>query len=84
MWRFLHLRGYVNDDHMLTPWGKALQRGLAASRSNTELQEAVFIAVELLRLEILHQHYMFTGYSHAPIRGSGIILSVLLTSKRIF
>ena len=77
IWRFLHLRGYVNENHFLTPWGKALQHGLTAAGSDSECQEAVFIAVELLRLDILHQHYMFNGYSHAPMRGSGMITSSL-------
>ncbi|KAI9667560.1 MAG: hypothetical protein M1821_000376 [Bathelium mastoideum] len=70
LWRFLHLRGYIDSDHFLTPWGQVLQRGLEAAGSDTEIQEAVFIAIELLRLELLHYHYMFTGYSHAPSRGS--------------
>ncbi|KAL9073520.1 MAG: hypothetical protein Q9157_004725 [Trypethelium eluteriae] len=62
MWRFLHLRGYINDEHGLTAWGKALERGLNVAGSDIEIQEAVFVAVELLRLELLHQHYMFTGH----------------------
>ncbi|KAI9713517.1 MAG: hypothetical protein M1820_000899 [Bogoriella megaspora] len=70
MWRFLHLRGYINNDHQLTPWGKVLQTGLAQVGLDVEHQEAILVAVELLRLEMLPGDYMFKGYSHAPIRGT--------------
>lgn len=60
IWRFLHLRGYVNDSHQLTKWGNALATTLLALKEATEnrpdapaLDEAALLAFELVRLELL-------------------------------
>lgn len=61
IWRFLHLRDYVNDAHELTGWGKALATAIAAleptARKNpqvTELYNALLLAFELVRLDQLN------------------------------
>lgn len=71
MWRFLQLRGFVNDEHQLTSWGKVLEATLIVSGANKAQEEAAFLAVELLRLGLLNADTMFRDYSGAPMRGSG-------------
>lgn len=73
----LQLREYVNKDHTLTAWGKVLHSaikalpGLPANRASTiiELEEAVFVAVELARHGLLSSKVMHPTYSGAPYRG---------------
>lgn len=61
IWRFLHVRGYVNDSHKLTKWGNALATTLLALKDTTEgrpdvpgLDEAALLAFELIRLGLLN------------------------------
>jgi hypothetical protein len=77
VWRLLHLRGYVNKDHTLTAWGKVLHATIAAlpkaqqelfSRV-TELEEAAFVAIELVRYQLLNTKNMHPDYPGAPYRG---------------
>jgi hypothetical protein len=70
VWRFLQVRGYIEADHSLSAWGKALNHGLKSIGPDAELQEAVLVAVELLRLNLFSQPHMLKNYSHAPIRGN--------------
>lgn len=72
MWRFLQLRGYVDEQHKLTDWGEILRTALDASGTRKDQEEAVFIAVELLRLELVTPATMFLGYAGAPMNGSGL------------
>lgn len=71
MWRFLQLRGFVDEEHRLTTWGKVLEATLSASGPKKAQEEAAFLAVELLRLGLLNADTMFRDYSGAPMRGSG-------------
>lgn len=59
IWRFLHLRGYVNASHTLTKWGNALATTLLALKDAVEdqpevpgLEEAALLAFELARLGV--------------------------------
>lgn len=59
IWRFLHLRGYVNDAHKLTKWGNALATTLLAIKDAIEeevpgLDEAAILAFELIRFGLLN------------------------------
>lgn len=56
IWRFLHLRGYVNDAHKLTPWGNSLASTLLTLETSgiPGVQEAVLLAYELIRFGLLH------------------------------
>lgn len=61
IWRFLHLRDYVNDSHELTPWGKALATSLTEIERTVKknpkvpgLFEALLLAFELIRLDQLN------------------------------
>lgn len=73
VWRFLQLRGYLDNQHQLTTWGRVLEVTLSASGPNKDLEEAAFLAIELLRLGLLTADTMFQGYSGAPVQGSGIV-----------
>jgi len=71
LWRFLHIRGYIDDQHELTRWGKALAIALSSIKSTVEMYpdapnlfEPVLVAFELLRLELLHSRY-----KHEELRG---------------
>lgn len=74
-WRLLHLRGYINNEHRPTAWGQALITtfGLLNSRgfeSINEIEEAAFLAFELLRLDQLNVHYRHQEWIGAPQQGS--------------
>ncbi|TKA63053.1 hypothetical protein B0A49_09019 [Cryomyces minteri] len=71
IWRFMHLRDYVRSDHTLTSWGRVLHAAFVKAEK-AELEEAVLIAVELLRLNLLNPDNMFKvpPYHGAPYRGS--------------
>ncbi|KPM44014.1 hypothetical protein AK830_g2566 [Neonectria ditissima] len=59
--RFLHLRGYVNDEHKLTNWGNALASTIIRIREFNDnkdgkpgVDEAVLLAFELIRFGLLN------------------------------
>lgn len=65
IWRFLHLRGYVNDEHKLTDWGNALATTILAIKDSNEDQpdvpgvdEAALLAFELIRFGLLNGTYV--------------------------
>ncbi|KAK3066399.1 hypothetical protein LTR53_017276, partial [Teratosphaeriaceae sp. CCFEE 6253] len=79
--RFLQDAGYVKADHTLSAWGKAVQAALLQAQSNgymasgvdeTEAEEAIFLAFELLKLKVLNSQHMFPTppYSGPPLRGT--------------
>ncbi|KAL6721581.1 hypothetical protein ACLMJK_000685 [Lecanora helva] len=72
VWRFLQIRGYVNEKHQLTDWGETLKTALDASGSRRDQEEAIFLGVELLRLRLITPDTMFLGYAGAPEHGSDI------------
>lgn len=80
-WRFLEDRGYINSDHTLSAWGKAFKAALDRASStglmargvtDTEIEEAVLLALEMIRLDSLSSEQMFSAppYNGAPMRGS--------------
>jgi len=69
-WRFLQLRGYVNEKHQLTTWGQALETALSSLDPSENLEESAFLAMELLRLGILNAEDWFSNISGGPMRGS--------------
>ena len=71
MWRFLQLRGYVDDNHKITPWGQALESALSSLDPAEKLEEPTFLAVEMMRLGILKSTDWFPNTSGGPLRGSG-------------
>ena len=79
-WRFLHDRGYINtNDHTLTAWGKALMAAFDQAKEEgylghtspaREAEEAIFVAFELLRLDLLNGKDLFPGVSGSASRGT--------------
>lgn len=76
IWRFLHLRGYINDSHELTTWGEALSASLDAISStvrdnpNDGLSDAVLLAFELLRYGLLNTRNQHPELNGLPMNGS--------------
>ena len=77
IWRLLHIRGYVNDQHELTTWGKALATTLKSIEPTVKsyndahhLEEAAFLAYELLRFDNLNSRNRHPELTGAPLRGS--------------
>lgn len=91
--RFLEDRGYINNDHTLSAWGKALkaafdfakQNGYITIASNKEVEEAIFLAFELHKLDILNTSQMFPvdKYLGAPMRGSDTDKAYTLLISRV-
>jgi hypothetical protein len=82
IWRFLELRRYVDSQHRLTKWGTVLATMLDALGAKPELEDGVFIAVELARLGLLNGKDMFPQYSGGPGRFSDTEQrNVLLVSR---
>lgn len=71
MWRFLQLRGYIDEKHQLTAWGRSLEAALSSLNPTENLEESVFIAVEMLRLGVLNSKEFFMTISGGPMRGTG-------------
>jgi len=71
LWRFLQLRGYVDEKHTLTSWGKVLDSVLSSLDPADGHEEAAIIAVELLRIGLLNADIMFPNYTGGPSGGSG-------------
>lgn len=77
VWRFLHLRGYVDDEHSWTRWGTALATSLLAIREteqklgdNASLAEAVLVAFELIRYDLLNSKNKHEELHGLPLKGS--------------
>jgi hypothetical protein len=65
IWRMLELRGFLNHDHLHTPYARALHLGLRLSRLNDKLQEPLYLAFELIRAGALHANF-YTWPATAP------------------
>lgn len=77
LWRFLHLRGYVDDSHRLTPWGEALATSLEALEPTVQknsavpgLFEATLLAYELLRFDLLNTRNQHPELNGLPMNGN--------------
>lgn len=91
--RFLEDRGYINNDHTLSAWGKALKaafdsatsNGYLASAGPKEVEETIFMAFELHKLDVLSTSQMFPTdkYLGAPMRGSDTDKAYTLLISRI-
>jgi len=77
IWRSLHLRDYIDETHNLTSWGKVLNAAFSSLPPKSDLEEAIFLAIELLRFGLLNSQAMFPTYSGGPMHGSGLFLGYL-------
>lgn len=68
VFQFLQVRGYVDDNHALTTWGKALENALAIADD-----ESTIIGVEMLRLGLFTGNYA-TG---TPVARTGLFIAFL-------
>ncbi|KAI0969685.1 temperature dependent protein affecting M2 dsRNA replication [Xylaria arbuscula] len=89
LWRYLHLRGYVNDNHHLTPWGEALAKSLEALEPTVSkhptvpgLFEAILLAYELLRLDLLNTRNQHAELNGLPMNGTDDEKASLLLISR--
>ncbi|KFY38709.1 hypothetical protein V494_04251 [Pseudogymnoascus sp. VKM F-4513 (FW-928)] len=69
LWRFLHLRGYVNDEHKLTDWGTALATTVNALPTPNQ-EEAALLAFELLRHDVLNARNRHDEWIGGPNMGN--------------
>lgn len=79
IWRFLHLRGYVDDSHSLTNWGSALAAAMVNMKDMLEdiqlpegvnIFEAILHAFELIRFDVLNSRHRHEELHGAPMSGS--------------
>ena len=70
LWRFLQLRGFLNEKHELTAWGLALEAALSAVDAAGKMEEYIFVAIEMLRMGLLNGKDM-TNVPGGAERGSG-------------
>lgn len=77
LWRLLHLRGYITDQHELTTFGKALAKMLKsigptvkAYKDVHHIEEAAFLAIELIRFEVLNSRNRHSDLIGGALRGS--------------
>lgn len=67
LWRFLQLRNYISSEkHELTPWGRVLQTALASLDPADKLEDAVILAVEMIRFGLVNGNNMFPNVSGGP------------------
>ena len=89
IWRFLHIRGYVNEQHELTSWGSALATALATIEPTAKkypefphLYESILVAIELIRFELLNARNPHDELRGLPLNGSDTDQSSLLLISR--
>jgi hypothetical protein len=70
LWRFLQLRGFVNEKHELTSWGVALEAAISSLDSADKMEEYVFVAIEMLRMGLVNGKDM-TNIPGGAEHGSG-------------
>ncbi|KAL8283098.1 hypothetical protein RQP46_005876 [Phenoliferia psychrophenolica] len=67
LWRFLELRSFLTASHQHTPYAAALYQAMKLSKVNDKFQEALYLAIELLRGGALHNGRIGTRlYSGGP------------------
>jgi Temperature dependent protein affecting M2 dsRNA replication len=71
IWRFLEMRGFLNYDHLHTPYARALHLSIRSSRLNDKFQEPLYLALELIRANILHDQPYKSHLTKEPIIKSG-------------
>ena len=77
LWRFLHIRGYVDDQHQLTAWGSALAAALTAMQPVVakyeevpHLFESVLVGMELIRFDLLNAKNKHEELRGLPMNGT--------------
>lgn len=71
MGRFLQLRGFVNEKHELTSWGRALKQALLSLDSPDKLADSVYLAFEMLRLGLVDDRQFVLGSTRSKAGEGG-------------
>ncbi|GAA6040406.1 hypothetical protein JCM8097_007600 [Rhodosporidiobolus ruineniae] len=67
LWRFLELRSFLTSAHQHNAHSTALHLAMKSSKVNDKFQEPLFLAMELLRANVLHNGRIGTrAYSGGP------------------
>ncbi|KAI5481413.1 XPG I-region protein [Pseudohyphozyma bogoriensis] len=67
LWRFLELRAFLTSAHQHTAYAQALYLAMRSSKVNDKFQESLYLAIELLRANALHNGRIGTrAYSGGP------------------
>lgn len=89
LWRFLHIRGYIDDQHELTNWGSALAAALTTLEPTVNkypefphLFESVLVALELIRFELLNARNPHEELRGLPLNGTETDQASLLLISR--
>jgi hypothetical protein len=89
LWRFLHIRGYVDDQHELTSWGSALAAALSALEPTVSkypdfphLFESIVVALELIRFDLLNTRNPHDELRGLPLNGTETDQASLLLISR--
>jgi Temperature dependent protein affecting M2 dsRNA replication len=83
MGRFLQLRGFLNEKHALTSWGRALAKALASADASDKLEDSVYLAFEMLRLGLIDDRNFVLGSTRSKVGEaetlSPVYIAMLLT-----
>ena len=75
----MQLRGFIDENHQPTPWGKVLEACLSPLAGRQELEESALLAIELLRYGVLNSESVLQDDFRGLMTGNGkLVLSVLL------
>jgi Temperature dependent protein affecting M2 dsRNA replication len=75
MGRFMQLRGFVDEKHELTSWGKALQKAFLSLDASEKHEDSIYLAFEMLRLGMLDDKHFVLGSTRSK---AGMILPLYL------
>ncbi|GAA5934423.1 hypothetical protein JCM10213_001974 [Rhodosporidiobolus nylandii] len=94
LWRFLELRSFLTSAHQHTPHASALYLAMKNSKVNDKFQEPLFLAMELLRANVLHSGRIgtkpysggpnFTGGTEGDKRSMLLVMRVLSIVPLVF
>ncbi|BFZ59465.1 hypothetical protein YB2330_000475 [Saitoella coloradoensis] len=70
LWRTMQLRQLVSNSHELTKWGRALAIAVEATSVDDDLSEALYLAFELLKLNVLKREPFTSATGGGPSKGS--------------
>ncbi|KAK3956490.1 temperature dependent protein affecting M2 dsRNA replication-domain-containing protein [Pseudoneurospora amorphoporcata] len=89
LWRYLHVRGYIDDQHNLTNWGKALDRAMVTLEPVVKkfptvpyLYESVLVAMEMVRFGLLNGSLKVVEPLSLPMHGDDDDKSSLMLISR--
>ena len=76
--RFLQLRGFVNEKHELTKWGRALKKAVGPLEDRDALEDPVYLAFEMLRLGAVNDRQFVLDSNRSPDGKHSVVAIVIL------